>query len=164
MSEKEKKIYQGGMPDQYELPEEESHYIDVEKGEVVKSKDLSPFQIIELTAKEMGIKIKKPRHNCKHCYGRGYVGININTKEPIACRCIYVKEDKDEVELKGQQLYLSRKQKRTIMRKMKKDTKKKKRKEYKNKNKKNLINRLPSGKIKANLCTENEPLYKLKKK
>lgn len=148
MSEEERKMYSGGRPNEYEFPEDKTHFIDTEKGEVVKDKNLTPWQIIKLTAQEIGAKIKDPRNNCKHCYGRGYVGFNANTKEPVPCRCIYLKEDIDENDLKGTQMNISRKQKREYIRYMKREAKKKKKKEILKRKKEKIINRLPTGKLK----------------
>jgi hypothetical protein len=29
-----------------------------------------------------------PKKNCRHCHGRGYVGKNVNTGEPVPCYCV----------------------------------------------------------------------------
>lgn len=30
-----------------------------------------------------------PKKNCRKCYGRGYVGHNFHTKEPVRCSCTW---------------------------------------------------------------------------
>jgi len=35
---------------------------------------------------------KLPKKNCKHCYGRGYEGIDRDTGERVICRCTRKKE------------------------------------------------------------------------
>ena len=29
----------------------------------------------------------QPKHNCKHCYGTGFIGTNVDTKEKVRCKC-----------------------------------------------------------------------------
>ena len=48
----------------------------------------TPLDIIKKAAARAGIKLQDPKPNCKHCYGRGYIGVNQITGEPIACNCI----------------------------------------------------------------------------
>ena len=73
---------------EYELQDVES-YVNSEDGKIVVQDELTPFQIIQATAKQMNIDIKKPRSGCKHCYGRGYTGWVADTKQPIPCNCIF---------------------------------------------------------------------------
>ena len=37
-------------------------------------KDVDPWILIVESARAMGIKINRPKENCKHCHGRGYIG------------------------------------------------------------------------------------------
>lgn len=53
---------------------------------------MDPWEVIKSSAEGMGIKIQKPKPNCKHCYGRGYVGIRHESGEPIPCKCIFPAE------------------------------------------------------------------------
>jgi len=39
--------------------------------------------------------LKKPRHNCKHCYGRGYESYDPLNVAYIPCRCVKKVIDKD---------------------------------------------------------------------
>lgn len=105
---------------QYELPQDESFFVDQSSGEVVDSKDLTPFQIIKLTAQQMDIKVQDPRKGCKKCYGRGYVGINTSTKEPVPCRCIYTFEQKQQEAKENKRTFVTRKQRRLMERMFKK--------------------------------------------
>lgn len=43
-------------------------------------------------AEEINLPTQKPKSNCKKCHGRGYVGINHDTQEPVPCACIFKKE------------------------------------------------------------------------
>lgn len=58
-------------------------------------KDVDPWILIVESARAMGIKINRPKENCKHCHGRGYIGRHADTGEPIACNCIFPKETYD---------------------------------------------------------------------
>lgn len=49
---------------------------------------------IKTAAKTFGIELKEPNPSCKHCNGRGYVGVYENNGEPIPCRCIMPKMDR----------------------------------------------------------------------
>lgn len=56
---------------------------------------LDPWMIIVESARAMGIKLNRPKENCKHCHGRGYIGRHADSGEPIACKCIFEKEVTD---------------------------------------------------------------------
>lgn len=56
---------------------------------------LDPWMIIVESARAMGIKLNRPKENCKHCHGRGYIGRHADSGEPIACNCIFPKETYD---------------------------------------------------------------------
>ena len=78
-------------------------------------RSMDPWRAIVETAQASGIKIKKPKPNCKRCHGRGYVGRYAETGEPIACPCIFPKETYDreigEVQYKPRNRAERRKQK-----------------------------------------------------
>jgi len=55
----------------------------------VSDEGLVDFEI----AKGDWVKLDKlPKKNCKHCYGRGYEGIDRDTGERVICRCTRKKE------------------------------------------------------------------------
>ena len=56
---------------------------------------LDPWMIIVESARAMGIKLNRPKSNCKRCHGRGYIGCHADSGEPIACNCIFPKETYD---------------------------------------------------------------------
>lgn len=58
-------------------------------------KSMDPWRIIVETAQAAGIEIHKPKPNCKKCHGRGYVGRHADTGEPVACTCIFPKQEFD---------------------------------------------------------------------
>ena len=58
-------------------------------------KDMDPWTVIVEAARAMGIKINKPKENCKKCHGRGYLGRHADSGEPIACPCIFPKQTYD---------------------------------------------------------------------
>lgn len=72
----------------YELPPQEEVVVS-NKGEVLDKKNLTPFQIIKLVAAQNQIEINDPNPSCKHCYGRGYLGVEHLTKKPVPCSCVF---------------------------------------------------------------------------
>ena len=56
---------------------------------------MDPWRVIVEAAQAMGIEIQKPKPNCKHCHGRGYVGRHADSGEPVACNCIFPKQEYD---------------------------------------------------------------------
>lgn len=58
-------------------------------------KDMDPWTVIVEAARAMGIQINKPKENCKKCHGRGYLGRHVDSGEPIACPCIFPKQESD---------------------------------------------------------------------
>ena len=58
-------------------------------------KDMDPWTIIVEAARAIGATINKPKENCKKCHGRGYIGRHADSGEPIACSCIFPKEEYD---------------------------------------------------------------------
>lgn len=84
------------------IEEKEEQKVDWvhEDGSVTKEyiRNINPWDVIKHVAKLTNTLIQEPKPNCKHCYGRGYIGKYSETGEPIACKCIYVKmaqNDKD---------------------------------------------------------------------
>ncbi|MFW6219547.1 MAG: hypothetical protein ACOC33_01635 [bacterium] len=75
---------------EYDLPTEESGILDKGTGEVINTKDITPFDVIKNVAQQAGIKIREPKKSCKDCYGRGYIGRDTFTKQPIPCTCINI--------------------------------------------------------------------------
>jgi len=115
----------------YDLPEDRDGFVDDSSGEVVEKKDLKPIDVIKAVAKQMGQEIDDPNPNCKHCYGRGYIGRDSATKAPVPCSCIHASLSEDERQkndsLANKMRKLPRKQRRKIERqfknKMKRDRK-----------------------------------------
>ena len=56
---------------------------------------VNPLAIIRSAAEGMGIQLNCPKKDCKFCHGRGWVGIRSETGEPIACKCLFPKENFD---------------------------------------------------------------------
>ena len=53
--------------------------------------DDKKFQLLKNIAKTV-TKMKEPKKNCKHCYGRGFIGYYNGLKSsPVKCRCCYVR-------------------------------------------------------------------------
>ena len=93
-----------------------------EKGEQKEVREVpisaTPFERMKIVADNAGIDIKDPKKNCKHCYGRGYVGFvndpkdkDDKDKEPVPCHCIFTKK-----QIEAREPVYSRKQKRQIKR------------------------------------------------
>ncbi|MFA5484929.1 MAG: hypothetical protein WC260_01645 [Candidatus Pacearchaeota archaeon] len=82
----------------YESPKEESGILDKNTGEVIDTKNLSPFDVIKTVAEQTGVEIRDPRKSCKSCYGRGYIGRDSFTKQPIPCTCINIPKTTNEKE------------------------------------------------------------------
>lgn len=83
----------------YDLPIGEEVTVDVINDKIVDKKVLTPFEKIQNASKEQGIDILEPNPNCKKCYGRGYVSINVKTQLPNPCMCIFTKEQKKSLNL-----------------------------------------------------------------
>lgn len=58
---------------------------------VQKLMEMDPFEVIKAAAEGIGLILNDPKPNCKHCHGRGWIGRNAETKEPIACNCVFPK-------------------------------------------------------------------------
>lgn len=82
--------------------------------QIMNINDMDPWEVIKATAEGSGILIHEPNKNCKKCFGRGYVGRRhvkqydsngyeltdetgnvIVLLEPIACNCIFPKQQQD---------------------------------------------------------------------
>lgn len=116
---------------QYDLPEVEDKFLDTGKGEVIDKSDLTPFDIIKSVAQQTDNEIHDPKKGCKHCYGRGYVGIDTTTKSPVPCSCIFpAKTDNQKMQealYDGQKYFKpNRNQRRKMQRFLKKQLKKNK--------------------------------------
>lgn len=72
---------------------------DTEKVQTQKDvfNDLSNWEKIKFAASQSGIIVNEPKKGCTKCGGRGYVSIQSDTKLPNACRCVFTKEDRDNV-------------------------------------------------------------------
>lgn len=86
----------------YALPKNRDEFVDVEKGAVIDKKDIPPIEIIREMAKRYNVPISDPNKSCKHCYGRGYSGLDATTQAPVPCSCLFrgrtAKEKYDEMQ------------------------------------------------------------------
>ena len=104
-------------------PERQVVFVDEKSDEVIDSKELTDFQKIKLVCDKNEIRIREePKKGCRKCNGTGRIGYRLNSKEPIACGCIFYPED-----IKNTVSY-SRSQKRKMIRKLEKQIKKIKKK------------------------------------
>lgn len=115
--------------EQHTRPSEVSTFVDVTKGSVIDKSELSHFDVIKAIASKTGMAIRDPKSSCKKCYGRGYIGIDILSKSPIACNCIYPPKTQNEKESEkyiedNNFNVLSRRVKRNLKAIMKRDKKK----------------------------------------
>lgn len=53
--------------------------------------ELTPLEKIKFAAERFGISLNDPNEDCKKCYGRGYLGVDVKTQIPISCGCIIPK-------------------------------------------------------------------------
>lgn len=97
--------------EKYDLPDSADAFIETGEGKIINKEDLSPFEIIKAVAKENGTEIKDPVKNCSHCHGRGFEGVDTDTKMPIPCRCLFRGRNND-----GDDLYDSNKLNKRISR------------------------------------------------
>lgn len=70
---------------------EASNFIKTEEAKVVEENLKDPLEIIKAAAEGIGLILNDPKPNCKHCHGRGYIGLRVGTGEPIPCNCILPK-------------------------------------------------------------------------
>jgi len=87
--------------------------VDKDKNEVIDNTNTTPWMIIKAVAERTGITVKDPRKDCKNCYGRGYIGFNSKSKEPVPCSCIFTAEQKE----KDRPFKMNRAQKRKMEKK-----------------------------------------------
>lgn len=114
----------------YDLPESRDGFIDTQTGEVIDRENLTPWKIIKAIAAQTNTEIRDPKPCCKHCHGRGYEGIEFETKSPVPCRCIY--PPKTDAQKFQESLYdsarvsgrLNRNQRRSMMKLMRKELRK----------------------------------------
>ncbi|MFW6173269.1 MAG: hypothetical protein ACOC5T_05940, partial [Elusimicrobiota bacterium] len=100
--------------EKYDVLDDADAFVDTESGKVIKRENMTPWEIIKSIAKENGVDIRDPDKSCKHCYGRGYEGIEVETKMPHPCRCLYRGRNEDEKE--SESLYDSNKLNRKFSR------------------------------------------------
>lgn len=70
---------------------EASNFVKTEEAKVVEENLKDPLEIIKAAAEGIGLILNDPKPNCKHCHGRGYVGLRSGTGEPVPCNCIFPK-------------------------------------------------------------------------
>jgi len=87
----------------YDVPDNADKFVDTKDGTVVDKEDLTPFQMIKAVAKQNNHNIKDPDKGCRKCYGRGYEGMDSETKMPIPCRCLF--RGKTEKEKEADMMY-----------------------------------------------------------
>ncbi len=124
----------GELPNDYKI-EDEVLYLDKEKKEVIKKEDLPKLSIYDkmvLAAETMGIKLKKPKKSCKHCYERGYVSI-LENGQPVPCSCVFDKKD-----LNARIPIINHATKRRVQLQIRKDLKKQKLQDWINKDLKEI--------------------------
>lgn len=70
---------------------EASNFVKTEEAKVVEENLKDPLEIIKAAAEGIGLILNDPKPSCKHCHGRGYIGLRAGTGEPIPCNCIFPK-------------------------------------------------------------------------
>lgn len=129
----------------YNAPENKDIILDVKNNTTIKTSDLSPIELIYLTAREQKIPIKQfeikngiIETGCKKkdCYGRGYKGFVDGGKIPIPCSCLFEKKTEEEMNM----ISVNRKNVRTYERALQKDGQKLKEKQMKEMGLKSLGN------------------------
>jgi len=125
----------------YNLPENRDEFIDTKSGEIVKQENINPMDVIRKIAEKIGTKIQDPKKNCKHCFGRGYIGRDAKTKAPVPCNCIYPKAEGEDalnqqVAQEGMRKF-TRQQRRRLESYNKSQKRKKNKREWKKKQKSN---------------------------
>lgn len=107
--------------EEYTKVEPNKVLIDPSTGTVEDPND--PLVKIKVASKMMGINIKDPEQDCKKCYGKGYVSIKVDTKEPVPCICIFEKKDRQvnfPIKYNREQRRKIEKQQRKLLGKIKK--------------------------------------------
>lgn len=69
-------------------------FLDTESNKIIDKKDLSPWDKITTMAAQLGTKINNPNNSCKKCDGKGYIGIDAESKTPVPCKCIFPPENR----------------------------------------------------------------------
>jgi len=86
---------------------------------------ITPYDVIKSMADKLGQTIKEPKSNCKHCYGRGYIGRDSESHAPIPCSCIYSDDAKEKNDYMYQRMHhKSREERRLFERQLKSQMKK----------------------------------------
>lgn len=103
---------------------ESEMFVKTEEAEAVEQlQKMEPLEVIKAAAEGIGLILNDPKPNCKKCYGRGYLGVNSLTKEPIPCSCIFPKYESQRPQ--DQMLPQNRKERRAAMKKISNSTAKK---------------------------------------
>ena len=119
----------------YELPEAKEIVLDLKNNKTLDTSELSPIELIYLTAKEKNIPIKKFEiknglidSGCRkpNCWGRGFKGYSDNGKIPIPCSCLFEKSKEE-----NNSVSINRKNVRMYERALQKDGQKQKEKAMK---------------------------------
>jgi hypothetical protein len=82
----------------YEV-EDKSEFFDTKEGKVLSKeelKNLPEIDIMKSSAQTIGVTLKDPKKDCRKCYGRGFIGKDAKTGQPIACTCVFDKKDLKE--------------------------------------------------------------------
>lgn len=101
-------------------PKSNESFVDMDGGKVLDKDDVSPFDYIKTMALQENVQVEDPRSGCRKCYGRGYIGIDLNTKAPVPCSCIF--RGRTDNDRRNEELYdqkraygdLNRKQRRRL--------------------------------------------------
>lgn len=61
--------------------------MDKETGQIKEFKNEE--ELLKAIASGEWVKLEKmPDPGCDHCYGRGHIGIDLNTGQYVPCRCV----------------------------------------------------------------------------
>lgn len=66
---------------------------DPAKDEAWRRDPIRIKMLIKQCADACGLVLKNPKPNCPKCHGRGWTGVDVNTGNPVVCRCVFQKED-----------------------------------------------------------------------
>ena len=95
---------------------EASNFVKTEESKVVEENLKDPLEIIKAAAEGIGLILNDPKPNCKHCHGRGYIGLRAGTGEPVPCNCILPKYESKKPS--NDILPQNRAQRRAVLKKM----------------------------------------------
>ena len=60
----------------------------------------TPWEFIVQLAKELSVEINEtPKSGCRKCYGRGWVGMDVVSKNPVVCHCVFPVKTPNEKQL-----------------------------------------------------------------